>query len=182
MSVLQSNLRRVITGLAPDGRSFACFDGPPAATLEWPGGDGLYEIWTDPGGSVDRQDRQDRGVGPVKLSPQPGAVKVRWFTIRPARDASEVAQDVEAVVAGVFAEMGASGERPDTSRHPAMHLTATIDVIILLRGRVRLLLDADERVLNPGDVVVQRGTNHAWICEGDEPALLVAVLIARAFA
>jgi len=63
-----------------------------------------------------------------------------------------------------------------------MHLTATIDVIIVVSGRVRLLLDDDERVLEPGDVVIQRGTNHGWVCESDEPAVMVAVLMDREFA
>ena len=40
-----------------------------------------------------------------------------------------------------------------------------------------LLLDEDERDLKPFDVVVQRGTNHAWINKGTEPALLIAVLM-----
>ena len=31
--------------------------------------------------------------------------------------------------------------------------------------------------LKPHDVVVQRGTNHAWVNNGEEPALLIAVLI-----
>jgi len=46
---------------------------------------------------------------------------------------------------------------------------------------VRLVLDEEETVLKPGDVVIQRGTNHAWICKGSEPALLVAVLIDKNF-
>ena len=73
--------------------------------------------------------------------------------------------------------MGAAHERVDTSRHPAMHKTKTIDYIILLKGDVTLLLDEDEVRLKPFDVVVQRGTNHAWVNNGDEPALLIAVLI-----
>ena len=32
-------------------------------------------------------------------------------------------------------------------------------------------------LLKPGDVVVQRGTNHAWMNTGSEMAVLVAVLI-----
>ena len=55
--------------------------------------------------------------------------------------------------------MGASHERVDTSRHPSMHKTKTIDYIILLKGDVTLLLDEDEVRLKPFDVVVQRGTN-----------------------
>ena len=73
--------------------------------------------------------------------------------------------------------MGAAHERIDTSRHPAMHKTKTIDYIILLKGDVTLLLDNDEVRLKPFNVVVQRGTNHAWVNNGDEPALLIAVLI-----
>src|ERR1700730_2661324 len=31
--------------------------------------------------------------------------------------------------------------------------------------------------MKPFDVVIQRGTNHAWVNKGKEPALLVAVLV-----
>ena len=58
-----------------------------------------------------------------------------------------------------------------------MHKTRTVDYIILLSGRVTLLLDDDEADLEPFDVVVQRGTNHAWVNHGEETALLIAVLI-----
>ncbi len=73
--------------------------------------------------------------------------------------------------------MGAAHHRVDTSRHPAMHKTETIDYIILLKGEVTLILDEEEVALKPHDVVVQRGTNHAWANHGTEPALLIAVLI-----
>ena len=43
-------------------------------------------------------------------------------------------------------------------------------------------LEADDVVLGPGDVVVQRGTNHAWEAVGDEPAVCLGVLIDRDFA
>ena len=58
-----------------------------------------------------------------------------------------------------------------------MHKTKTIDYIILLKGDVTLLLDNEEVDLKPFDVVVQRGTNHAWVNNGNEPALFIAVLI-----
>jgi quercetin dioxygenase-like cupin family protein len=58
-----------------------------------------------------------------------------------------------------------------------MHKTETIDYIILLKGDVTLILDEEEIDIKPFDVVVQRGTNHAWINNGTEPALLIAVLI-----
>ena len=58
-----------------------------------------------------------------------------------------------------------------------MHKTETIDYIILLKGDVTLILDEEEIDMKPFDVVVQRGTNHAWVNNGKEPALLIAVLI-----
>ena len=60
-----------------------------------------------------------------------------------------------------------------------MHTTRTIDYVVLLSGEVTLLLDKGEVDLKPFDVVVQRGTSHAWVNKnkGKEPALIAAVLI-----
>ena len=80
-------------------------------------------------------------------------------------------------VAEVFASMNAAHTRRDISRGPGMHRTDTTDYIVLLSGKVRLVLDKEERDLEPFDVVIQRGTNHAWINTGDDEALLMAVLV-----
>jgi len=77
----------------------------------------------------------------------------------------------------MFAQIGAEHCRPDTSRDPGMHKTRTVDYVILLSGEVTLLLERGEVNLKPFDVVVQRGTNHAWINKGKEPAIIAAVLI-----
>ena len=58
-----------------------------------------------------------------------------------------------------------------------MHKTRTIDYVVLLSGEVTLLLDKGEVALKPFDVVARRGTNHAWVNKGKEPALIAAVLI-----
>ena len=58
-----------------------------------------------------------------------------------------------------------------------MHTTRTIDYVVLLEGEVTLILDKGEVALKPFDVVVQRGTNHAWENRGSKRALLLAVLI-----
>ena len=87
------------------------------------------------------------------------------------------AAELERIAAERFAAMGASHCRVDTSRHPSMHVTRTVDYIVLLSGKITLLLDKGEVDLKPFDVVVQRGTNHGWVNRGTEPALLVAILI-----
>ena len=44
--------------------------------------------------------------------------------------------------------------------------------------RASLILEEGETRLKPGQVVIQRGTNHAWQAHGG-PALFLAVLIDR---
>ena len=55
------------------------------------------------------------------------------------------------------------------------HRTGTLDFVVLLEGSLRLLLDDGEVVLEPGDVVVQRDTNHAWRA-GDAAARCFVVI------
>jgi uncharacterized cupin superfamily protein len=43
-----------------------------------------------------------------------------------------------------------------------MHRTRTLDYVVVIEGELVLILDDSEVILKPGDVVVQRGTDHAW--------------------
>jgi quercetin dioxygenase-like cupin family protein len=44
-----------------------------------------------------------------------------------------------------------------------MHRTVSLDYAVVLLGEVELVLDSGEtRLMKPGDVAIQRGTNHAW--------------------
>jgi quercetin dioxygenase-like cupin family protein len=77
-----------------------------------------------------------------------------------------------------FADFDGGHHIIDQSRHPGMHETQSIDVICLLQGDASLILEGSETRIKPGQVVIQRGTNHAWAAHGG-PALLLAVLIDR---
>lgn len=57
------------------------------------------------------------------------------------------------------------------------HRTGTLDFLILLDGELSLELD-DGSIsrLEPGDVVVQRDTNHAWRNTGEKPAHCFAII------
>jgi mannose-6-phosphate isomerase-like protein (cupin superfamily) len=168
-------LRRIVTGHNAAGKSIVMIDGPAARHLG-PDSRGLAEIWNTDDAPVNTRDATDRADIDVVLSPIANGSKFRFFAIAP-EDPSLSDEQREARSAEWFAAMGAAHERVDTRRHPAMHTTKTVDYIILLSGEVTLLLDEDERDLKPFDVVVQRGTNHAWVNKGKEPALLIAVLI-----
>jgi quercetin dioxygenase-like cupin family protein len=61
--------------------------------------------------------------------------------------------------------------------HPHMHRTETIDYVIVLSGQIDMDMDDSTVTLNAGDVMVQRGTNHAWANRSNERARVAFVLI-----
>jgi quercetin dioxygenase-like cupin family protein len=58
-----------------------------------------------------------------------------------------------------------------------MHRTETIDYIVMLSGEIEMDMDESTVKLRAGDIMVQRGTNHAWVNRGKEPARLAIVLL-----
>ena len=58
-----------------------------------------------------------------------------------------------------------------------MHKTNSIDYAVILSGEIDMLVDEDEVHLQAGDVVVQRGTYHAWANRGTEPCRIAFILI-----
>ena len=62
-----------------------------------------------------------------------------------------------------------------------MHRTESIDYGIVLEGQIVLLLDDSEVVLEQGDMVVQRGTIHAWTNRTDRITRMLFVLTDGAF-
>ena len=58
-----------------------------------------------------------------------------------------------------------------------MHRTETIDYIVMLSGEIDMDMDNSTVKLRAGDAMVQRGTNHAWVNRGTEPARLAIVLL-----
>ena len=179
MDELVSGLRRIVTANDADRKSHIMIDGGPADEYRMGDMGGLHEIWHDDvSGPLDPAVCADKGAGTPILAPDKSKVKIRWFTtgVSPEGAPSETIADL---TRQAFIAIGAGDHQHETSKHPAMHTTHTLDAIILVKGRVRLILDQEETVIGPGDVVVQRATNHAWAVEGDEPALFVAVLVDR---
>ena len=168
-------MRRIITGHNKHGKSIITMDGPPARSNGEDVG-GLFELWNTDGNDVNSSDDIDRADEDIILSPPDGGTKFRYFQINPLPEGvpEEIMQEI---AADAFEKIGAAHHRIDTSKHPAMHKTDTVDYIILLKGDVTLILDEEEIDLKPFDVVVQRGTNHAWVNNGNDPALLIAVLV-----
>ena len=53
----------------------------------------------------------------------------------------------------------------------------TIDYAIVIEGEIYALMDEGEKLMKTGDVLIQRGTNHAWSNRADKPARVAFILI-----
>jgi hypothetical protein len=166
---VSGSFRRIVTGHDDKGRSIIAQDGAISTDPF-----GLTDFWqTEAHAAPDTSGEPDR---PTRLEPPPHGTRFRFFAVAPEPQGL-TADQFDALAATAFAALDAGRCRVDTRRHPLMHTTQTIDYIVVMRGAITLLLDAEEVPLKPFDVVIQRGTNHAWVNRGSEPALLMAVLV-----
>ncbi len=66
-------------------------------------------------------------------------------------------------------------------KRTVMHRTQTLDYVVVIEGEIVLVLDHSELVLTKGDVVVQRGTDHAWENRSEAVARVAFFHIAAEF-
>ena len=165
-------VRRVLTGHRADGRSTVLIDAPAPNVKQRAAGNGSTLLWVTeetPAG-LSQTDRAAREIGVPP--PRRGSIfRVAEF---PPGIGGEV-RDNEAVLRDFG--IGADVKRGHAPRHPAIHRTRSLDYIVVLEGEITLLLDDGEVVMKAGEVVVQQGTNHAWINRGAATCRLAMVFI-----
>jgi mannose-6-phosphate isomerase-like protein (cupin superfamily) len=171
------DVRRVVTGHDEQGKAiFASEDVIAPITLALLPGMEFHRLW----GADEPPRFPDAGDEPAQTSyfPPLGGFRFGFFTVPPdgGRGAPEDL-DVPAALAELEERLPglASHMEPDD---PGMHTTATVDMEVVLSGRVVLELDdGATRTLGPGDVIVQNGTRHRWSNPGDEPAVLAVFIV-----
>ena len=173
--------RRIVTGHDAMGRSIVISDAPPENVVPNPSDPdrGHINFWKTDSVPADNGDDADPMAGaPCPLAPPKGGTMFRFFQIAPERNEAALSKaERDARMAHMFEAAGATEARIPMGRHPSMHRTHSVDYIVLLKGEVTAILDVGEVAMKPFDVLIQRGTNHGWANYGEEPALLVAVLI-----
>lgn len=162
--------RVIVTGNNAAGKSIVVEDAHVGVT-----GPGNFDFWQTRPGALPHD--ISAGRSPMKFFPAPGGTMFRLFTIPPA-DPNISAAKTAAMQEMLFGAIGIPEARVDTSRHPMMHVTPTVDYIVLLSGEISLQLDDGDAIkMKPFDAVVQRATNHSWVNTGREPALLMCVMV-----
>ncbi len=172
--------RRVVTGHDATGRAVILSDAPPTR-VQVIGGEGptFYEVWNtrETPALIDRASSEPF-ESRLSLAPPKNGTRIRVLDIPP--DTASM-RDIDADKAReLFAEVGAadaSTHAGAASRHPHMHRTETIDYGIVLEGEITLLVDEGEVTVHAGDIVVQRGTNHAWANRSGRSCRIAFILI-----
>jgi len=177
--------RRVVTGHDREGRAIIQSDAPPARVQQLSGnGPTFYEVWNtrETPARIDRASGEPHEEGLV-LAPPPRGTRIRVMDIPP--ETAETAQVSPARAREHFAEIGAveasTHSSSAASRHPFMHRTQTVDYGIVLEGEITLLVDEGETTVRAGDIVIQRGTNHAWANRSGRNCRIAFILIDGAF-
>jgi len=105
------------------------------------------QIWSTDRSSADNNDDTDGAARKMAIVSDGGGNVIRVMTIAPGT-------------------------------HSYMHRTVSLDYGLILEGRLDLELDDGVTVrLKAGDVVVQRGTIHAWINPYDEPCKVAFIIL-----
>ncbi|MFL5847061.1 MAG: cupin domain-containing protein [Solirubrobacteraceae bacterium] len=173
-------VRRVVTGHDDEGRSIIVSDGPsphsnaPAIVPELV----ARVLWTTesiPASNAGNADAAPAGVVPP-ISPAPGGTIFRIADFPP--DTRYDGIDIERMFQEInAADAHAAGNGNGDQRHFWFHRTDTLDYAIVLEGEVWAMMDVGECLLRAGDVLIQRGTNHAWSNRSDQPCRVAFVLI-----
>jgi mannose-6-phosphate isomerase-like protein (cupin superfamily) len=169
-------VRRVVTGHDRNGKAVFASDQEvdPLTAALMPGGE-LHRLW----GADQAPTFPDDG-GPTAQPtnfPPLGGYRFGFATIPPGTVPVPADLDLQAALAEMEEKLPGlmAYIEPD---NPGMHTTDTIDFEVILSGELILELDDGvEKVLRPGDTVVQNGTRHRWRNQGTEPVVMAVFMV-----
>ena len=172
---MATEVRRFVTGHGAHGKSVFVMEGPaPGVFQVGAGATRVTELWETRETPADNSGSAEVTGHPMRLPPpKNGSVfriveyppdSVRLGALRQGSSQHDGARD---------------GYQRDYAhaRHPGFHKTDTVDYAIVLDGEIYALMDEGERLMKAGDVLIQRGTNHAWSNRTDAPVRVAFVLI-----
>lgn len=170
-------IRRLVTVNDANGRSRIVEDGPSPAvrTVKERPGYRSVNVWRTeaspaPIGAPDSITAH-QGI----LPPKNGGTILRVIDFPPeSQDPAERQRQIASTFGTMFSD-ASHDKRPGA--HPGMHTTETVDYAIVLEGEIWAVMDENETLMKSGDILIQRGTNHAWANRSGKTARICFVLI-----
>ena len=169
---MPGKVRRIVTGVNEAGRSCILSD------VRFPAGDvapgdavrvGLWMTETARPSNKGTHDPVPDGVIMRTPPAHRGGTVIRITDIPPEKTRAYDPEDLR--------RRGCKTTPDRSARHPSFHATDTVDYAICLEGEIWAVLDEDETLMRPGDVLIQRGTFHAWSNRSDKIARMAFILI-----
>jgi hypothetical protein len=170
------DIRRIVTGDDAKGRSRIIEDAPAGSIRTVSGRPGYraVNVWRTEE-SPARMGARDSTAGHQGISPPKAGTLLRIIDFPPEPpDREELGRMLDSTFGGIYQD-AAHDRRPGV--HPGMHRTETVDYAIVLEGEIYAVMDEGETLMRAGDVLIQRGTNHAWANRSDRTARIAFVLI-----
>jgi mannose-6-phosphate isomerase-like protein (cupin superfamily) len=171
---LSADVRRVVTTVDKNDKAVVLFDGAnPHKKVRPTTNTVMRMLWVTDQAPADLCGTGDRAAIDIGIMPPRGGSVFRIVEFPP-----ETAESRNLAPDAMHRSLGdAAPKRGLPPRHPAMHRTRTVDYAIVMAGEIDMLLDDSEIHLKAGDVLVQQGTNHAWVNRGSEPCRIAFILI-----
>ena len=150
--------RRIVTGINEEGRSVILSDGESSSiqTVANTPTFVVTNLWQHTEVPVNNDGPADDGLGSqVTLNPPAAGSVFRMVEFPP------------------------DSHWRDRADGPAdqVHATPSTDYAIVLEGEIWAVLDEEETLMRPGEVLIQRGVRHAWSNRTDKQAVVAFVLI-----
>jgi len=177
------DFRRIVTGHDARGDAVILSAAPPTRVVDLSvRGPRFYEVWNtrETPVRIDR-DSPEPHEDNLTLVPPRNGTRIRVLDIQPEThelrsiDAAEARRHFELVGAGE------ASTRHQGAPHPFMHRTETVDYGIVLSGEIYLIVDKGEVLCREGDIIIQRGTNHAWANRSTSVCRIAFILIDGVF-
>jgi mannose-6-phosphate isomerase-like protein (cupin superfamily) len=172
---LHRPVRRIVTGHNEAGRSVFLMDGPAPCAHAALASPAMRTnlIWRTTSAPASFAGNEDMAPADLRIPTAPQQRGGTVFRITDFPPDSELGDPSEVQIGRHGVNVTEEGRK----RHILFHQTDTVDYAIVLEGEIWAVLDDDEVLMQQGDVLVQRGTGHAWSNRSDKVCRLAFILI-----